>query len=182
MSKWLAPIRWIFAWLDRAFCALLALFMAQIPAFTHQYVDQLATARSRTESTYVSTTQAAQRLNMPPATYLDQTEKRQPELRDSLNLVRNILERHERYDATYTYLQDAKPWLRPLYLMSRLDPNVRASVSFQPAWPTKAAGWIYASIGLTLGWLITSLIGWMFMRRKKRKGVSGPLPAESEVL
>lgn len=158
MATWTAPFRWLYAWLDRAVCAALALLLAQAPMFTQQYQAQLAQAQARTQPVYDRTTQVARQLNLNVEAYLaQQQEAATPAARDSLALVASTLQRHQRYAEASQQLAQRPAWLRPLWLLTHMDGNVRKATTFQPGVPQSFAGLLYAIVGLTLGWLLMSL-------------------------
>jgi len=159
VSAWTTPFRWLYAWIDRVVCALLALIMAQLPVFTDQYLAALDQARQRTEPVYQQTVRMAEQLNLSPDTYLAKlAEKASAAERDSLTLVSNTLARHARYAQAYETLNGRPAWLRPLSLLLRMDHNLRKTLDYQPQLPISFAGLIYSLVGLTLGWLLMSAL------------------------
>jgi hypothetical protein len=165
MNALIAPLRWLGSWLDRAFCAALALLLAQAPLYSEQYLDKLSAVRARTAEVYEEAVGTAQALNLNVEVYLRRERTQKPGRADSLALVEGTLRHHQAYVKAQQALERRSPWLRPIYLLSHTDPNLRAAMDYRPGW---SFSWVvlgYAALGLTLGWLLTGLLGWLSRRQ-----------------
>ncbi|MEM9984904.1 MAG: DUF2937 family protein [Bacteroidota bacterium] len=170
MKFLLSPLEGLLAWLDRMFCVAVAMIFALAPGFTQQYLDHLKNTKDLAAAKFAVTRQQAAAQNLSPEGFIQQEIAHHPDRKDSLGLVSQIIERHQAYQAHYQKLEAQPSWWKPIFLVWKAEPNLTTSLDYKPILSEDRITGFYALLGGTLAWLLTLLIRWPWVRKRKPSG------------
>ena len=151
----------------RILCVAAALLFLQIPVYIDQYLNVLIQAREEARPTYESTQRVAFQQNYSPEAYLDAMSNRVSNT-DSLQLVRNTLERYNSYDEKIQAISDAPLWKKPWVFYQKSEKSIREAMDFRPGVNLDQESLTYGLIGILLCSFLLYLVAWP-IRRLGRK-------------
>ncbi|MEM6264988.1 MAG: DUF2937 family protein [Bacteroidota bacterium] len=144
-------LRWLFPVIDRIFCIVLAIGLAQFPPYYAQYVKVLSGASQQTAA-------SLEKIDQSISEELSRHQARE-----------DLLAQQQQYEDALFALSDVAPWEKPFKLIGNYDRTIGQAVLFQPEVPLDWEGWVYGLIGLGLALVVVGVVKKFLLNRKNDK-------------
>lgn len=155
---------------SRIMAVLFAVAAAQFPIYFTAYSNTLAGATLEAQARYNELVHEASRLQLNVEEFIVRHETNNDEVfRASGRIHRSTLQRYQRYSGMQTALNETPVWKRSVTLAQNFDHELHAATQFQPGVPLNAEGAAYALLGVIAAWLISALLGLLFMPTPARR-------------
>ncbi len=149
------PVKFLDGIADRIVTVLGAVSLSQFPQFYGQYMQRLGGHLDEARRALEQYIQAARNLNMSLEEYItEHLESGSDVFVSTGEVIRDLVNRVETLEQSYSALQDATIYNRWFVFMREVDWSIAAGTweNFVPGVPTTVEGLTYAVAGLLIGW------------------------------